>query len=176
MGGASQAGRMHSILTRSGDRAVGTALVRRCRAHLPASRAPGWAVVINGDHALTVGRVGLALGIDTFDAHWRRLQASPVTGNWYAVMQLADEQRISQIIQLATDALDPDALATGPCDSPGIGPEYAVHNALAFILQDLGRFPGQGWVALVDLLDGRAQQLMAFSHRLLRAELGRGER
>lgn len=60
-------------------------------------------------------------------------------------MQLATDERISRIIELATHALSPSALATGPSDLLGTGPEYASHNALAIVLQDLGRFPGHGW-------------------------------
>lgn len=90
-------------------------------------------------------RTAQALGLDTFGAHWRRLQANPLRGNWNAVMRLANDDRIGQIIELATAAIDPDALATGAADRLGISPEYAAHNALTFILQDLGRFPGQGW-------------------------------
>jgi hypothetical protein len=99
------------------------------------------------DHKLfwAAERTAKCLGIDTFDAHWRRLLTDPVTGNWYAVMQAADDRRIGQIVQLATDALDPDVLAVGPADALGMGPEYAAHHALGFILQGLGRFPGRGW-------------------------------
>jgi hypothetical protein len=85
------------------------------------------------------------LGIDTFDPHWRRLRASPVTGDWHAVMRHANDERIGQIIQLATQSLNPDARVTGPSDALGVDAEHAADNALAFILQDLGRFPGQGW-------------------------------
>jgi hypothetical protein len=113
---------------------------------------PSWpALAITGldseDHKVfwAADRTASALGLDTFDAHWRRLLAEPVTGNWYAVMQAATDERIGAIIQLATDALDPDGLATGPANALGVGPEYAAHGALAFILQDLGRFPGCGW-------------------------------
>lgn len=90
-------------------------------------------------------RAAKALGLDTFGAHWRRLCADPVHGNWYAVMQQADDQRIEQIIELATRTLPLDALGTGPGTLHGLGPEFAAQNALGFILQDLGRFPGHGW-------------------------------
>jgi len=113
---------------------------------------PEWPVLAarglhEDDHKLfwAAERTAKSLGLETFDAHWRRLLADPVTGNWYAVMQGADDRRIGQIVQLATDALDPDVLATGPADALGMGPEYAAHSALGFILQDLGRFPGRGW-------------------------------
>ena len=36
-------------------------------------------------------------------------------------------------------------IATGSADELGIGPEYAAHTALTFVLQGLRRFPGKGW-------------------------------
>jgi hypothetical protein len=38
-----------------------------------------------------------------------------------------------------------EEVAKGPSDGLGLGPEYTHHNALDYILQDLGRFPGMGW-------------------------------
>jgi len=45
-------------------------------------------------------------------------------------MQGANDERIGPIIQIATDALDPDGLATGPADALGFGREYAARCAL----------------------------------------------
>ena len=93
-------------------------------------------------------RAARVLGIDTFDAHWRRLAADPLnaSGGWYAVMQLADEQRITRIVALAEQELPLEAIAAGPAMTHvGIGPEFAAEDALDLILQDLGRFPGHGW-------------------------------
>jgi hypothetical protein len=93
----------------------------------------------------TAAQAAQALGIDTFDAHWRRLQASPLTGHWFTIMQVVDGQRIGEVLQFATDTLNPAGLATGPAQVLGLGPDYAAHNALSCVLQGLGRFPGQGW-------------------------------
>jgi hypothetical protein len=85
-------------------------------------------------------QTAVALGIDTFDAHWRRLLASPPRGNWNAVMRLANEQRIGQIIDLARAAIDPDALAT------------ALRHAVA-----AARQAGHPWSAVAAILGGTRQ-------------------
>ena len=113
---------------------------------------PGWhdlavaGLESDDDHAFWAARLAAqALGIDTFQAHWRRLTADPVHGDWYHIMQLADDNRIMHIIALAEQELPLAAIATGPAMSNGFGPEFAAETALGFILQDLGKFPGRGW-------------------------------
>ena len=115
-------------------------------------------------------RAARTLGIDTFDAHWRRLAADPLSGSgWYAVMQLADEQRITRIIALAEQELPLDAIAAGPAMTLGVGPEFAAENALGFILQDLGRFPGHGWNLVRAGLESQVVRVRNMATRTLNA-------
>ncbi len=93
----------------------------------------------------TAARAARVLNIDAFDPHWRRVLASPVATNWYAVMKLANEQRIDQIIEFATAVLVPRVLATGPTERVFMGQDNAADQSLSFLLQDLDRFPGKGW-------------------------------
>ena len=97
-------------------------------------------------------RAARCLGIDTFPAHWRRVLADPLGGNWWAVMQLVNEETIDQIVRHAERSLPLGAIASGPADELGFGPEFRAHNALDFIVQDLGRFPGRGWTLLATAL------------------------
>jgi hypothetical protein len=86
-----------------------------------------------------------ALGIDTWDIHWRRLQDKPLDpGRWFYVMVLCDESRMGTVIDLAEANLDLDLIATGAADELGLGHGYEQHSCLDFILQELGRFPGKG--------------------------------
>jgi hypothetical protein len=86
-----------------------------------------------------------ALGIDTWDIHWRRLQAkSADPGRWYHVMALCDEERIGKVIELAEANLHLAAIATGAADELGLGRGFEPHSCLDFILQELHRFPGRG--------------------------------
>jgi hypothetical protein len=72
-----------------------------------------------------------ALGIDTFDTHWRRLAADSLNGSgWFSVMRLADEERITRIVALAEQELPLEAIATGPAMTLGLGPEFAAEHAL----------------------------------------------
>ena len=50
-----------------------------------------------------------------------------------------------RIVALAEAALPLAAVATGPADSLGLGPEFAVHGCLDFILPRLAPYPGAGW-------------------------------
>lgn len=86
-----------------------------------------------------------ALGVDTWDIHWRRLQAKPAdSGRWYHVMALCNEDRIGKVIEFAEPNLDLAGIATGAADELGLGPGFEQHSCLDFILQELHRFPGRG--------------------------------
>jgi hypothetical protein len=87
-------------------------------------------------------RAARCLGVDTFPAHWRRVLADPLGGNWWAVMQLASDDTIDQIVEHAERSLPLRAIASGPADHLGFGPEFRAHGALDFIVQDLGRRRG----------------------------------
>lgn len=86
------------------------------------------------------------LDIDTYDKHWKRLVEKPSdSGRWFYVMQLANAERIGQIIDLAESEIPLDEIATGPSDELGLGLEYNSHSCLDFVLQDLGPYAGHGW-------------------------------
>lgn len=86
-----------------------------------------------------------ALGMDTWDIHWRRLQQKPAEpGRWYHVMAGCDEDRIGTVIEFAEANIDLAAIATGAGDELGLGRGFEQHSCLDFVLQDLRRFPGMG--------------------------------
>jgi hypothetical protein len=85
-----------------------------------------------------------ALGIDTWGHHFARLENGVDTG-WYFAMQTEDPARVDRVIRLAEERIPLEAISTGPSDSLGLGPEWANHGHLDFVLQDLRRFPGKGW-------------------------------
>lgn len=86
-----------------------------------------------------------ALGMDTWDIHWRRLQQKPAEpGRWYHVMSGCDEDRIGKVIEFAEANIDRAAIATGAGDELGLGRGFEPHSCLDYVLQDLRRFPGRG--------------------------------
>jgi hypothetical protein len=86
-----------------------------------------------------------ALGIDTWDIHWRRLQQKPSDpGRWYHVMVLCDENRLGKVIEFAEATFDLEKIATGAADELGMGRGFEPHSCLDFVLQDLRRFSGSG--------------------------------
>lgn len=99
------------------------------------------------DFYLTV-RAAKILGIDTWDVIFSRQSASAQENNWYELMQTSDPKRLEKILSLAESQFDLGAIARGPGTQLGIGPDYVQHGALDFILQDLKRFPGQGWTLI----------------------------
>jgi hypothetical protein len=60
-------------------------------------------------------------------------------------MKQVTEDRIDEVLAFAKQTLPLAAIASGPSDSLGLGPDYAPHHALDFIVQELPRFPGRGW-------------------------------
>lgn len=86
-----------------------------------------------------------ALGIETWEHHWRRWQAKPTdTSRWFHVVWHVDAQRLPQVLQAAEETIDLAAITTGPGDELGMGPGYEQHSCLDYVLQELRRFPGQG--------------------------------
>jgi hypothetical protein len=90
-------------------------------------------------------RAARTLGVETFDAYWARIQNDPMHGPWYGAMKQVTEDRIDEVLAFAEQTLPLAAIASGPSDSLGLGPDYAPHHALDFIVQELPRFPGRGW-------------------------------
>jgi hypothetical protein len=84
------------------------------------------------------------LGIDTWNEHFARLQAGDDNG-WYFVMQTDDPGRIDRVVALAEERIPLQTVAGGPREEFGLGPAWAHHSHLDFVLQDLRRFPGKGW-------------------------------
>jgi hypothetical protein len=83
------------------------------------------------------------LDIDPWDEYYRRTERGE--DHWWNLMQTDDAERAARVFELAESMIPLEEVATGPSDSPGLGPGYTYHSALDYILQDLGRFPGMGW-------------------------------
>lgn len=87
-------------------------------------------------------------GGDPWPAIYQRHREKPENGLWYQLMQTDNPDYIAQVIALAESELDLNAIGSGPQKSLGMGPRYQQHSALNFVLQDLNRFPGQGWILI----------------------------
>jgi hypothetical protein len=66
----------------------------------------------------------------------------------YFLMQTPDPARIDRVLALAEKKIALDQISTGPAKEMGIGPSWAHHGHLDFVLQDLRRFPGKGWLLI----------------------------
>lgn len=90
-------------------------------------------------------QVAPTLGIDTFEVHWDRLLTDPLDGPWWEAWRRADSpERREKLVEHARASIPTEAIATGPGDSLGFGPEYRAHRALDWSLQELRHHPGLG--------------------------------
>ncbi|MDH5181295.1 MAG: hypothetical protein OEZ39_06635 [Gammaproteobacteria bacterium] len=114
---------------------------------------PSWEALINtgleSDEPVTFYKANRAAGvkqIDTWDIHWRRVEAKPDdSSRWFQLVQLAVPENISKIIELAEAQLPLQKIAGGAANEIGLGPEYKWHICLDFVLQGLENCPGEGW-------------------------------
>jgi hypothetical protein len=111
----------------------------------------GWRALVAADLATgddtafwLAAKVAPSLGIDPWEMRFERQRAG-TSKQWYFLMQTEISSRASRVVELARAQLDPPALATGPADELGLGPEFSKHSDLQFLVQELRRFPGLGW-------------------------------
>jgi hypothetical protein len=84
------------------------------------------------------------LGVDTFEASFRRLQEDPLGSWWYDAWIDADTDRARRLAEVARARLPLAEIASGPGDELGLGPGWDAHSALDWSLQALGDHPGIG--------------------------------
>jgi hypothetical protein len=94
-------------------------------------------------------QVARHLGVDIFDVQVQRLREDPVSGPWFWAWQGIDAGRAATLADLAAELLPLDRIATGAGDAIGLGPEWQLHSALDWSLQELRHHPGVG-VPLID--------------------------
>jgi hypothetical protein len=75
-----------------------------------------------------------------------RLRQDPLdAATWFHAIRQADASTIDEVLALAEALLPLPAIATGPANEMGLGQQYAAHQCLDFVVQDLGKWPGHGW-------------------------------
>lgn len=114
---------------------------------------PEWLEIVQrglaSDHPATFRQAAAAaqvLGLDVWNLFFERLQRGEDV--WYYALQTDDPERIDRVVALAEERLPLDRIATGPAEELGFGPDFQDHRELNCVLQNLGRFPGQGWPLL----------------------------
>jgi hypothetical protein len=92
--------------------------------------------------------VGEKLGLDVWDAAFRRYDAGDLSEAWRA-SRTEDPERARRFVAATQRMLDLPRLCTGPTPAAGIGPDFPKHQAQELTLGVLARLPGEGW-ALVE--------------------------
>ena len=89
------------------------------------------------------------LGIDTWAVHFARVKAAPIeSSDWYYLMEETAAERVDEVLSFAESALPLADIASGPTQALGLGPGWAAHSALDWVLQGLRRFPEKGWTLI----------------------------
>lgn len=88
----------------------------------------------------------LARGRDVFDVNLARVEANAKDADscFWRIFHVATDATIDRALTTARRRIDLAAVATGPAESMGFGPEFSAHRALDDVLQALRRFPGRG--------------------------------
>jgi hypothetical protein len=83
-------------------------------------------------------------GIDVFPAQVRHIQENPYCNDWFGAWQNATPERAELLVRLARELLPLRAIATGPTQELGLGPDWRAHAALDWSLQALRDHVGLG--------------------------------
>lgn len=90
--------------------------------------------------------VAKRLGIPLHDYLVDRLRSKPLSpGIWFQFISGADDKRIDEALRLAREVLDVESIATGPAEESDVGPGSERYMCVTYLLQELRRFPGEGW-------------------------------
>lgn len=84
------------------------------------------------------------LDLDTFEHFFQQVERDPLGSGWYDAWLQANHARAVRLADLARRCLPLDEVMSGPASELGVGPEFRVHQALDWTLQELHRFPGVG--------------------------------
>lgn len=98
------------------------------------------------------------------------LRRNPIDDHlWYWLLERAKGVPLDDVLGLAEVLLPLDALANGPEDNLGLGPEYAADNCLGLVVQRLARETEQGWRFIRIALQNRVTRNRNLSLRALKA-------
>lgn len=88
--------------------------------------------------------LGKILGLDYRKVLWECIQ-NQFDENYYKVSYLLDEETyVEPVIQLFTEKLPLETMATGPADEMGLEPKFENYRKLLFVIQNLYDKPGAG--------------------------------
>ncbi|HXU34122.1 MAG TPA: hypothetical protein VN851_26410 [Thermoanaerobaculia bacterium] len=104
------------------------------------------------------------LGIDLWDAHFRRAEVELDAWHWQAIAATTDPVRRERAVALGLARLDLARIGAGPALDVGFGPKFAEGSCLEVILPALRETPGAGVALLLAALRSPAIRLR---HRAL---------
>ncbi|HEV7672685.1 MAG TPA: hypothetical protein VGS22_29545 [Thermoanaerobaculia bacterium] len=105
-----------------------------------------------------------ALGIDLWDAHFRRAEVDLDAWHWQAIAATKEPGRRQRVLALAEARLDLARIGSGPALDFGFGPAFKEASCLEATLPALLEAPGEGVGLVLAALAGQAIRLR---HRAL---------
>jgi hypothetical protein len=105
-----------------------------------------------------------ALGLDLWDAHFRRAEAELEAWHWQAIAATNEPGRRRRVLALAEARLDLARIGSGPALDFGFGPAWKEASCLEAVLPGLLETPGAGVRLVLAALASRAIRLR---HRAL---------
>ena len=138
---------------------------------------PGWKdlaekrLVAPDDNSFQKGyQLATALEMDTWPVLWQRLKEKPLMSQrWVQIVEGRDRDQMASLAAMAEDVLPLEAIASGPADRLGLGPDYEPHRCLAALVSRLGTFPGLGWPLIQATLQSPVTEDRRLALRVLAA-------
>jgi hypothetical protein len=121
-----------------------TAVVTRARPVLDRPEWQGAVVAAFADPTLRFDAVRLAqrFGMPYRERVVAWLREEPLQSAWwYVLCEKPTAEQIDEVLDLAEEILEVDAIATGPADELGLGPEFERDSCVGYILQALRGIP-----------------------------------
>ncbi len=84
------------------------------------------------------------LGIDKWPYCFERARNDKNAHLFFSLMDTSDEARIDSVLALLREQFCLEELASGPAEERGLGREYAAHQELGIVLQELRKWSGMG--------------------------------
>ncbi len=120
--------------------------------------------LLTAEKVFDAWQVAGRIGLDAWPLIWTRSQAGEPL--WADLMLTERPDRVEQVLALAAERLDLEAVSAGPMEASA--PHLAGdEKQIALIVQQLSRFPGVGWPLLKIGLRARSAQLRFLALRSL---------
>jgi len=113
-------------------------------------------------------QVAKKIGFDLWDTVWNKVRQNPFDSTaWYEVTEMADENNLQDIIEVAISNFPLELLGSGPKESYGFGEDYEKHTSLESVITFLENYPAKGEKLVLVGLDSPVTRVRNMTIRTL---------